>query len=224
MPAFDQRGDVRQPRVFGLDLVPARQVVAERTQLLHRHAQAFAFDLPGLAVGFGVPAPLARSLPGMPGCAHGGGQRLRAGIGIEHLALGLRTQQRVMRLLAVDVEQEVGRVLQLRQRRRAAVDEGARAAAGVDHATQDQRAVVGGEAGFIEPGRQCWQAVDGEFNRDFRTGGAAAYHAAFGAVTQRQRQRIDQDGFAGAGLAGEDGQPRREIKLDRFDQQVVADG
>ena len=210
--------------MLGLDLVPAREVVAQRAQFLHRQAQALAFDLPRLAVGFGVQALLPRGLPGVPGGADRGGLLLRAGIGVEHLALGLRAQQRVMRVLAMDVEQEFGGVLQLRQRRRAAVDEGARATAGVDHPAQDQHAVVRRVARLVEPGHQPRQAVDHEFDRDFGTRRAAAHHAALGAVAQRQRQRVDQDRLARTGLAGEHGEPRREIEFDRFDQQVIADG
>jgi len=210
--------------MLGLDLVPACEVVAQRAQFLDRQRQAFAFDLPRLAVALGVEAALVRGLPGVPARADCGGQGLRAGVGVEHFALGLRTQQRVVRMLAVNVEQEFGGILQLRQRRGAAVDEGTRAAAGIDHAAQDQRAVVCGETRFVEPGRKGRQFVDREFGGNFGTRRARPHHAALGAVAQRQRQRVDQDGFSGAGFASEHGQPRREIELDRFDKQVIADG
>jgi len=127
-------------------------------------------------------------------------------------------------VLAVDVEQKIGSFFQLGLRRGAAIDEGARTAAGVDHAAQDQYIAVRREAGFVEPGCQRRQAIDREFGGDLGTRRARPHHAPFGAVAQRQRQRVDQDRLAGAGLAGEHGQSRREIKLDRFDQQVVADG
>ena len=129
-----------------------------------------------------------------------------------------------MGMLTMDVEKEIGGFLELRQRRRAAVDEGTRAAAGIDYAAQDQRAVISSETGFIEPSGKCGQTVDGEPGGNFGTGGAAAHHPAFGTVAQCQGERVDQDGFAGPGLAGEHGQPGLEIQLDRLDQQVVADG
>jgi hypothetical protein len=222
--AFEQGGDVRQPRVLGLDLVPACKVITQPTQFLHCQAQTLALDLPRLTVGFCFQAPLPRSLPGVPGGADAGGRLLRTGESVEHLALGLRTQQRVVRMLAMDIEQEFGGILQLRQWCGAAVDEGARTAAGIDHAAQDQRVVVRCEAGIVEPGFQLRQIVDGEFGRNFGARRAAAHHAALGTVTQRQRQRIDQDGFSCAGLAGKHGETRREIEFDRFDQQVIADG
>ena len=42
LTAFEQGGDMRQPRMLGLDLVPAREVVAQRAQFLHRQRQALA--------------------------------------------------------------------------------------------------------------------------------------------------------------------------------------
>ena len=49
-------------------------------------------------------------------------------------------------------------------------------------------------------------------------------HAGVGALAQRQLQCIDQDRFAGTGLAGQHGETRPEIQFKRFDDDEVADG
>ena len=52
---------------------------------------------------------------------------------------------------------------------------------------------------------------------------AMAHEAAIAASPECQRQRIEQDGFAGAGLAGEHGKPRFEGKIKPIDQDDIAD-
>ena len=86
-------------------------------------------------------------------------------------------------------------------------EELARAAArvipgGVNSATRS----VGAPYGFSRADGAHITDVDGNTYLD--------YHAAFGAVAQCQRQRVDQNGLAGAGLAGQNSQPRCKIELD----------
>ena len=60
-----------------------------------------------------------------------------AGIAVEQRQLVFAFQQRVMFVLAVDVDQQRAECAQRGQRRRAAVDEGLGAAIGADHPAQD---------------------------------------------------------------------------------------
>ena len=53
--------------------------------------------------------------------------------------------------------------------------------------------------------------------------GAMAHHFGTGAAAGEQLQRIHQDGFAGAGFAGEHGQSRAQLQLERIDDGEVAD-
>ena len=53
---------------------------------------------------------------------------------------------------------------------------------------------------------------------------AVAHEAPVAARAKRQRQRIEKNGFPRAGLAGEDGQPRRKLKVQLIDQHHVANG
>ena len=52
----------------------------------------------------------------------------------------------------------------------------------------------------------------------------AAHIAGHGAVTQRQRQRIQENGLAGARFTGDDGQPWCERHLKGAHQGEVANG
>ncbi len=123
MAAFDQGGDMRQTRVLGLNLVPPRQIFAQRAQFAHRQRQSFAFDLPRLTVRFGIQPLLSRLLPGMPGRADRCSKGLCSRVGIDHLTLRLRPQQGMVGMLAMDIQQKLGGFLQLCQRCGAAVDE-----------------------------------------------------------------------------------------------------
>ncbi len=51
---------------------------------------------------------------------------------------------------------------------------------------------------------------------------AGTHQTAVAAPAERQREGVEQDGFAGAGLARENSQPRAEIELQPVDQNDVA--
>ncbi len=52
--------------------------------------------------------------------------------------------------------------------------------------------------------------------------GALAHQRGIAARAERQRKGIEQDGLAGAGLAGEHRQPGREVDVEPIDQDDVA--
>ena len=47
--------------------------------------------------------------------------------------------------------------------------------------------------------------------------------AGVAALAQGQRQRVDEDGLAGAGLAGEHGEAGVEFEFERIDDDEIAD-
>ena len=53
---------------------------------------------------------------------------------------------------------------------------------------------------------------------------AVAHERAVAARAERQRQRIEKNGFSRPGLAGEDRQPRREFEIQLIDQHHIANG
>ena len=128
--------------------------------------------------------------------------------GIEQPAMGRGVDQRAVVMLAVDLDQRRAERSQRLHAHRLVVDEGAGAAVGELHAAQDQLvvgldAVVGGER------------ADRMVARQFEGGGhlpllgAVAHQRGVAARAERQREGIEQDRLAGAGLAGEHGQARR---------------
>ena len=73
----------------------------------------------------------------------------------------------------------------------------------------------------------AWTAMPG---RHFQLGGhrggflAVADQSGIGARAQRQPERVEQDRFAGAGLAGQHAEAGLELELEPVDQHDVLDG
>ena len=66
--------------------------------------------------------------------------------------------------------------------------------------------------------------LDVERGRHLALLGALAHQARIAAAAERQREGIEQDRLAGAGLAGEHRQPGRIVDVEPVDQHDVADG
>jgi hypothetical protein len=147
--------------------------------------------------------------------------RIEAGIAIEQVAHGRGPGQALPGVLAVDVDQLLAQLAQLRGGGGAAVDPGAALALAVDAAAK-QQAVAGVEAGFLQPRHQRRRQV--EFGADLGPGRAFAHHAGVGARAQCQLQRVDQDRLAGAGFAGQHGKAVRQVQLELAHDDEVAQG
>ena len=65
--------------------------------------------------------------------------------------------------------------------------------------------------------------ADAEHRADIGALGAGAHHAAVGAVAEAEAEGIHEDGLAGAGLAGDDGEAGREFQLQVLDDGELAD-
>ena len=127
--------------------------------------------------------------------------------GIEQRAVGRRLDQGAVVMLAVDFDQRRAERAQHLHADRLVVDEGAGAAVGELHAAQDQLALdgeilFGGERGA----RDGRSAI--EHGGDLALLGALAHQRRVAARAERQREGIEQDRFAGAGLAGQHRQAR----------------
>ena len=114
-------------------------------------------------------------------------------------------------MLAMDVEQAVGQLAQLRHGGRAAIDPGAALALGVDHAAQQQGITFKLETGLIKPGFKMRGAI--ELGRDVSAQRTFANHTGVAAAAQRQLQRIDQNRFARAGLTGQHRKTGAEVQF-----------
>ena len=216
----DQRLRMRQAGVALVQLVP---LAIGRGQLVE-----FA-DLPQQALALlrqavlGCAGGLQRGVglaPGLPGGGHRA--RIGAGIGIQQLAHGGGARQALPGVLAVNVDQPLAQLAQLRQRGAGAVDPGAAAAGTVDGAAQQQGAGFGVEAMLSQPGACRLGQV--ELGADLAARLAFAHPQRIAAPAQHQLQRVDQDRLAGARLAGQGREAATQRQIERRDDDEIAQG
>ena len=148
-------------------------------------------------------------------------ERLGSGVRVEEFPLGGCAQQRLVRVLAMQVDEPLARFLELREGGGAAIDEAARAARAVKRAAQHQAAGIAGEVALGEPRFHGFGDI--ELAGELGALGALAHEGGVGAAADQQLDRVHQDGFAGAGLAGERGEARRQLERSVLDQHQVAD-
>jgi hypothetical protein len=79
--------------------------------------------------------------------------------------------------------------------------------------------VVGGE-----PGARRLESRHVELGGDVRPLGTGTHHARIRARAQREAQRVHEDGFPGAGLAGERGEAARELEVEGSDDHEITEG
>ncbi len=127
-----------------------------------------------------------------------------------------------MRVLAVQVDQPLTQVFQVRQCRRPAVDPRPASPLRIEDPAQQHFVSVAGELLLGQPrvDRRCVGGV--EDRGEFGALGARAQLAQLEAVAQQQRQRIEEDRFSGAGFAREDGQAAVELDVERGNDDEIA--
>ena len=220
--AFDQALGVREPRVLGEQLLPFVGIELERIELAHLPLELLALGRKRRRVGFERRELLPDVLPAAPRGGDSTRCGAQSGIGIEQRALRRRAQQRLVFVLAVNIDQMLARLAQLRERHGAAVDERARAAAAVDHAPHQTRAIVTRKFVVGEPGLQRLERSGLELGADLAFLGALPHDARVAALAEHHRQRVDQDRFAGAGFAGEHREAGRELEIHPVDDHEIA--
>ncbi len=105
-------------------------------------------------------------------------------------------------VLAVDLDQRRAQRLQRLHADRLVVDEGAGAAVGELHAAQNQR-LVGRDVAFGQQGARRMLRRKLEHRGDLALLRALTHQRGVAAAAERQRERVEQDRLAGAGLAGQ---------------------
>ncbi len=154
----------------------------------------------------------------------GGGEVGAARVFVQQAALLGGLEQGVVGVLAVDVHQEFAGFLELLGCGGPAVDEGPGTAAGFHHPAQQQDAVVAGQVVLLQPGVQAGHLVGGELGGHFGPRRAFPHHPRVGPLPQYQGQGAQQDGLAGAGLAGQRGKTGLELQVQALHQDEVGDG
>ena len=148
---------------------------------------------------------------------------VQAAVRIDQRAVRGRIGQRALVVLAVDLDQRRGERAQGLHAHALVVDVGAGASVGELDPAEDQL-VADLDVLALE------QRMGGVSGRKLEHRGhlalrlAVADEAAVAARAERQRQRVEQDRLARAGLSGEDRQAGREFEIQLIDQNHVADG
>ena len=200
--ALDQTRRMPEPRVFDLEFKPFIPGKRQGIEFADLPFELFALALQCLGASRGRPQRLLRFAPGPVGSRNLQRQFGQPGMGVEQRPLGLSAQKRLMGVLTVDIDQELADLTQLLGGCRRTVDVAARAAAGIEHATQ-QQFVIGFEVVGCQPGDYLRQAADLEGGRHFGPVATGADDAGIGTIAQGQRQRVDQDRLAGPGFPGQ---------------------
>ena len=127
-----------------------------------------------------------------------------------------------MKSLRVHVDQALAELLHHRHRYGPPIDS-AHAPPWIDVARKDEQVVIGctqlGQQ-LAKPFVACWY---GEDRLDKRAVGAASNPGRVRPIAERRAQRIDHDGLASPGLAGEHAEIGRPIDVQGLDDCEVAD-
>ena len=149
--AGEQAGAVLQSLVLGRDLLPFALARRQLFQIGHALGDIGALGLTLRELGARLRGNVFQALPVAEGLRSLARQRFGVGMRVEQLALRGGAQQRLVRMLAVQIEQPFAGFLELRKRRGMSVDEAARAAGAVERAAQNQLAGVAGQVALGEP-------------------------------------------------------------------------
>ena len=151
----------------------------------------------------------------------------KAAEGIDQCALRLRGEQRLVRVLAVQVDQQLADLGQLGERRRAAVDPGAALSLRVERAPDEELViparVVAGKLLHGEPSGHVGPVADVERRRQLGALRARPQLPLLEAIAEQQRERVEQDRLAGARFAGEDREAAIELEVEGFDDDEIPD-
>ena len=223
--AVDETCCVRQTPMLGAYLVPLAFLRIELVEFGRLPFEALAFELQLAVAPVGFLATLDETAP-LPVRGRGvGGQRRGAGVRVEQPALGVGAKQLLVSMLAVNVDEHLAELAELRERGGRAVDEGARAAAGIEHAAQQHAAVLfQRERLRLQPGFEIGArfGVGGELRGDVGARLPGAHHAGVATLAHGQGQRVDQDRFARAGLPREHGETGGEFQVETIDDHEIA--
>ena len=185
-------------------------------------AQPVAFALSALDIGtMGIGCVLRRAAR-LPQRFDLGRIALERTIGIEQAAMGAGIDQRPVVVLAVNLDQRGAQLLHHLNADRLVVDEGARPPIRKLDAAENEF-VLGGDIVGLEQRARRMAALDLENGDHLPLFQALAYQGLVAAGAERQRESVEQDRLAGAGLASEHGEPAGKINVEPVDQDDIAD-
>jgi len=216
------------PVKVGLERMQARRGAVDRfeiesAQFFDRVAQEIAFAPGALDLRAMRGDRLLRHAARVPQAHELARGAFEAAVRIEQAAMGAGIDQRPIIVLAVDLDQRGTERAQHLHADRLVVDEGAGAAVGKLHAAQDQL-VLGRDVVRRQNRVRRMVAGNVEGGGDLPLLHALAHQSGVAAGAKRQREGVEQDRLARAGLAGEHRQAGGEIDIEPLDQDDIADG
>ena len=173
-------------------------------------ALAFAL-LPGRKAGLGLP-----HVPRLGGQVGANAQHF-----VQEAQVALLGQEGLVVVLAGEAHPDASGLAQIREAAGAAVDPGAAAAVG-GHFPAQHHGLFLGEAAVREKGPP---GLEGAVHHGLGhgPGRALAHHVAVAPGPHQQGQGVHQEGLAGPGLAGEDGEAGLEVQGEVFHQGQILD-
>ena len=210
---------MRQAAVFGVELLPFAGLRIEVPQLFAHPNEAFRPFRPLLGVRDGLFPKGLRLAPSRMRSAHAGKKFVVPRVGVQKRQLPRRLQERLMRVLAVNVDQHAAHILQLRRRHGNAVHPTAGAARRIDRAAQEHFVTISGERMIFEPKPERFRHAEG--CGEVRLGGAFAYDVRVGPGAQDEAESVDQDRLPGTGFTGQHREAGRELHVERLDDHEV---
>ena len=202
--AVDPLGVGEQPPLRGQGLVLARQRVDLVDVPKPQRRGLGALDRGGGA-GARLLEPLPGVLPAVEGAPYRAAQRPEARVAIEQIDVGRRVEQRLMLVLAMDVQNPGADGTEGRGRDEPIVDEGAASALRRHFAAQHALASVGVLRHRLH----------------HRPLSAGPHQARRRPRSPQQAQCADHDRLAGAGLAGQDREAGVQLELEAIDDRQV---
>ena len=216
--AVNQGLRVRQAGVALVQLFPFIVGRGQLVQLANLPQQAFALARQVGLVALRLGQRALRLLPRIPrGLC---GAQVGTGVAVEQGAHGGGARQALPGVLAVDVHQPLAQLAQLAQGGGRSVDPRAALARRINRAAQQQRFAVVVKTLLDQPRRGGVGRV--ELGSQIAPRLAFAHPKGIAPAAQHELQRVNQNGFACAGLAGQRGEACFKIQLQRFDNHEVA--
>jgi hypothetical protein len=138
---------------------------------------------------------------------------------IQQYALGLRPQQGLMGMLAMDIHELLADFFELRQCCRLSIDPGFRLSCRIHHPTNQQFVgiLVRLQLDFGQPGPRVSGIGEVKARREIGLCRAFAYDSCISAAPEQQIECINQNGFSGTRLAGHDGKALAKVKIELLD-------
>ncbi len=135
-----------------------------------------------------------------------------------------RVEQPALLELALDLDEAVAEFAQQPDARRLVVDKGAAAAVRTEQPAQHDGLALAIEPGLAQDRMRRVVAPDREFGRYGGLRRSGPHEPGLRPLAERQPERVEQDGFAGPGLAGQYAKSRTQGEIETIDQNNVADG